>query len=256
VNDSSVENLESEAEYHKRAFQDLFQILVDDVSQDGLKGKLIADIGSGFGHWLDFLRDNGVSSFGVEPVEEGVTFTREKGLNAFQVGIEELQLSPGGKIDIVTMLNVLEHLRNPLKTLIDLRAGWLVDEGRILIRVPNDFNILQLAANEIHNLNSWWVAPPRHINYFSVESLSHVLDLAGYNVLSVTSTFPLEMFLLMGEVYVGDQVVGKTCHRKRVQFEQSLEAVGQTEFRRRLYSQLANLGIGREIIVLAQAKPM
>ena len=256
VNDSSIENHETEAEYHRRAFQDLLQVLIDDMPLNELKKKSIADIGSGFGHWLGFLRDNGVNGFGVEPVEEGVIFTRNQGLQSYQVGIEQLQQSPGGKIDLVTMLNVLEHLRDPLKSLIDLRTGWLVDSGRILIRVPNDFNTLQTAANEIHDLNSWWIAPPRHINYFSVESLSHLLDLAGYNVLSVTSTFPLEIFLLMGDVYVGDQILGKTCHRKRVQFERSLEVTGHTEFRRQIYSQLANLGIGREIVILAQAKSM
>ena len=36
------------------------------------------------------------------------------------------------------------------------------------------------------------------------------------------ASFPLEMFLLFGENYVKDPATGKTCHKKRVAFEQNL----------------------------------
>jgi len=58
----------------------------------------------------------------------------------------------------------------------------------------------------------------------------------------------------MGDVYVGDPVLGKVCHRKRVRFERTLEAANATDLRRRWYRSLAELGLGREIIVLARRR--
>ena len=255
VNDSSLENLEEEAEFHRRAYEDHFRLLDTWVNlHRPLSHCRVADIGSGFGHWLAFLREKGVSGYGVEPVESGVEFTRSMGIETYQLGVEDMTAPPGGAVDVVTMINVLEHLRDPFAALVGFRENWLKPGGWILIRVPNDFNDFQVAANELHDLGEWWVAAPRHINYFSHVTLRALLDHAGYETVASTSTFPLEMFLLMGDIYVGDPAVGKDCHRKRVLFERSLELAGHTEARSRLYEALASAGLGREVVLLAQAR--
>lgn len=253
VNDSSVENMEQEAEYHQRSYQDFVEIISDYLPEGMDMRPRLVDIGSGYGHFLKFANQRNFDVFGIEPVTEGIEFQREHGIECAQAEIEELGESPLGPVDVVAMINVLEHLRNPAAVLSHLRAHWLKPGGLVLLRVPNDFNVLQLAASEIHNLDQWWVAPPRHINYFNHGSLSRLLENLGFEVLSRTSTFPLEFFLLMGDVYVGNGVLGKTCHRKRVEFERSLETAGYSPFRRELYKLFGSLGIGREIVLLAKA---
>jgi len=117
--------------------------------------------------------------------------------------------------------------------------------------VPNDYNDFQLAGNEEHKLGHWWVCPPKHLNYFSATSLRSLLERCGYTVRKCVASFPLEMFLLFGDVYVGDQELGKKCHLARVRFETALRKCGKIDKLRRFYEALASLDIGRQVVAFA-----
>ncbi len=117
--------------------------------------------------------------------------------------------------------------------------------------MPNEFNDFQLAADAEFNLGSWWVCPPQHVNYFSATSLSSLLEKCGYAIYRRESSFPLEMFLTMGDVYVGNPELGRTCHEKRVYFEHVLRKHGKGEKLARFYQALADLDPGRQVIVYA-----
>lgn len=257
INDSSRENMEEEAEYHRRSYEDLEALIRRNIPISGgrLNDLSVADVGCGFGYFLRFLTERGARCYGVEPVKEGVDHCGSMGIEAFCQPIEALENPPNGKrVDLVTMVNVLEHLREPARIFKDLRANWLREEGYVLVRVPNEFNAWQTIADRAFDLKQWWVVPPQHINYFDRDSLNRLFSQCGYDVVDVTATFPLEMFLLMGDVYVGDPVLGKACHRKRVAFERRLDAANATDLRHRFYRSLAELGLGRELVVLAKAR--
>jgi SAM-dependent methyltransferase len=257
VNDSGLDNMREEADYHRRSYADLLEIVRHGVLGSGREpdSVTVADVGCGFGYWLKYLAEHGLKGYGVEPVQEGINHCRSLGLEGYCVPIEALTRPPqAGRVALVTMINVLEHLREPADILKAFRASWLEPGGYVLLRVPNEFNPLQVTADRLHGLNQWWVVPPQHINYFSRESLLALLAACGYDMVDTMGTFPLEMFLLMNEVYVGDPKVGKQIHRKRVAFEQHLDAANLAGFRRQLYRHFAELGIGREIIVLAKAR--
>lgn len=253
INDSGQENLAEEAEYHRRAYDDLAALIEAHLGR--IAGLRLADVGCGYGHFLHYMTGRGANGYGVEPVEEGVAYARGLGLAAHCLPIEALATPPEAeRVDLVTMVNVLEHLREPATILADFARHWLVDGGHLLLRVPNDFNRWQTIADAAHGLKQWWVVPPQHINYFDRDALTTLLARTGFDIVEVTATFPLELFLLMGDVYVGDPVLGKACHRKRVAFERTLEAANATDLRRRWYRSLAELGLGREIIVLARRR--
>lgn len=256
-NNSSLENMIQEGEFHRRSYYDLLAILETQCasSNRGLKSLKVVDVGCGYGYWLKFLNERGIVGYGIEPVDEGVDHCRSMGLEAYTVQIEDLDAPPVKvDVDIVSMLNVLEHLREPANVLRSFAKNWLSPGGLLLLRVPNDFNPLQMAANQVHDLNKWWVHPPAHINYFSPQSLASLVEQCGFDVCAVTGSFPLEIFLLMNDVYVGSDSIGKACHAKRVAFERNLEATGQTDLRRKIYSELIKLGIGRDIVLLARRK--
>jgi hypothetical protein len=71
-----------------------------------------------------------------------------------------------------------------------------------------------------------------------------------FEVIYAQSDFPMELFLLMGDNYVDNSVVGEQCHRKRIDFEVSIPA----ELRRRIYRALAEAGLGRDILMLAKTR--
>jgi SAM-dependent methyltransferase len=253
-NDSGLENMREEAEYHARAYADLLAMIEGGVAGRNLNTITVADVGCGFGYWLKFLADHGVKGYGVEPVQEGIDFCKTLGLEGYCVPIESLAKPPcAGRVSLVTMINVLEHLREPATVLKAFREQWLEQDGYVLIRVPNEYNVFQVTADRLYDLNQWWVVPPQHINYFTRGSLHLLLQASGYEVVETSATFPLELFLLMGDVYVGNPALGKTIHHKRVAFERNLDQADLTDFRRKLYRQFSELGIGREILVLARA---
>jgi predicted SAM-dependent methyltransferase len=149
---------------------------------------------------------------------------------------------------------VLEHLRYPAETLLNIKKQLLKPDGLLIIDVPNEFNDFQTVGNAAFNLNEWWVCVPNHINYFSVSSISHLLDICGYDVKYCEASFPLEIFLLMGDVYVGDSELGNKCHQKRIQFEYLMKKHGKTEKLSLFYQALAELNLGRQVIVYASPR--
>jgi hypothetical protein len=100
----------------------------------------------------------------------------------------------------------------------------------------------------------WWLAPPHHLNYFDFDSLQGLLSRLGLDVLEAMTSFPMELFLLMGEDYVGNDELGRACHARRKKFDLSLESAGLGAVRRRLYGALAKAGLGREAIIVARKK--
>jgi SAM-dependent methyltransferase len=207
----------------------------------------LLDVGCSGGLLLEYATANGWDAEGIEPSTEAVAEARSRGLAVHRGLYEEVSLPPHS-FDVVHCKLVAEHLPRPRDFL-----GWarsLLRRGGIVsIHVPNDFNVLQLAARDALGKDDWWIAPPFHINYFKFESLEKLLYSEGAVELTRDATFPVEWFLLMGEDYVGDEERGASVHRRRMNFETRLEAVG---LRRELHRHLAAQGLGREAIVHAK----
>ncbi len=78
-----------------------------------------------------------------------------------------------GHYDLVTCSHVIEHIADPLATLLELKA-LLVENGHIYIEVPSEI---------------WTKAPPNidpvtHINFFTTDSLRTLLSEAGLEVVN------------------------------------------------------------------------
>ena len=48
----------------------------------------------------------------------------------------------------------------------------------------------------------WWIVPLEHINYFRVNDINKIFDKKKFKLKYLNTTFPIEMFLLMGDNYV------------------------------------------------------
>jgi 2-polyprenyl-3-methyl-5-hydroxy-6-metoxy-1,4-benzoquinol methylase len=248
-NDSSYEVQLDEKEFFEAHWENHYQKIVKFFRRT--KDISLFDMGCGFGLALKYYREKGLKVAGMDPAPEAVTYAKKNNLDVHLAGIEDISFIGSKRFDVVTLFNVLEHLRQPADTLQNIRNKMLNDNGLLVIDVPNDFNDFQDVANSEFNLGQWWFCPPNHINYFSATSLKNLLEDSGYKVYEMESSFPLEIFLLMGDVYIGNESLGKICHNKRVKFEQLMKKHGKGEKLRLLYQSLAQLDLGRQIVAYA-----
>lgn len=219
----------------------------------------LLDVGSSGGFLLDHFRGHGWQTFGIEPSGHAARYARERfGLEVFCGELLDFDLDTdrdwreagGVAFDAIHCAQVLEHVLDP-EACIARMAEWLAPRGVVFIEVPNDFNVLQQTARAKLGKPAWWVAPDHHLNYFDAESLSGLLARHGLVELDRIASFPIEMFLLMGEDYVGHPDVGRACHARRMAFERALLDAGRQAELADLYRALARAGIGRTIGILA-----
>ncbi len=249
-NDSSLEVQLNDREFYEGNWENIFQNINEILGNPNNELNLL-DVGCGWAQALLYFRDKGINCYGFDPVPEAVKYGLEKGLNIKLAGMESMDVFNGKQFDVVTLINVLEHLADPVKVLEQLKNKVLNQDGILIIDVPNEFNAFQMAGRELHNLDEWWIAPPAHLNYFSKDSLKNLLEGTGYQVKIAESSFPLEMFLLFGDCYVGNGKLGKECHRKRVSFETNMRSLGYGKELNQFYQSLAKLNLGRQITVYA-----
>jgi 2-polyprenyl-3-methyl-5-hydroxy-6-metoxy-1,4-benzoquinol methylase len=97
------------------------------------------------------MSNKGWKTYGIEPSQESYKVAKRSGINVFCGTLEEfLAKNPSQKsnFDVVTMLNVLEHVRNPIETLKQAKELLRKFTGVIVIMVPNDFSKLQMYADK------------------------------------------------------------------------------------------------------------
>jgi SAM-dependent methyltransferase len=158
-----------------------------------------------------------------------------------------------GTFDAVLLVHVLEHLPEP-ERMLQLVRRLLKPGGIFFCEVPNDFNPLQEAAVSACGLKPWWIALPDHLNYFSISSLASFIEGHGFEVLLRTTDFPVEMFLLWGDVYIGNPEAGRQMHEKRCRFEEAMRRAGKEEVLRGWYERTAELNVGRQAIVCGRRR--
>jgi SAM-dependent methyltransferase len=196
-------------------------------------------------------KERGWDTFGIEPSAQAAAHSRELGLNIVEDFLSAKNAKSLGKFDIVHMSNVLEHVPNPKEMLL-LAHSLLEDSGLICVTVPNDYNPLQSVLVSTCNYEPWWVSPPHHINYFNYDSLSDLFNKCGFDIVNCEATFPIDMFLLMGVNYIGNDEQGRKCHEMRKKFEINIYNSTNRYLIKDLYKSFAGLKIGREVVLVGK----
>jgi SAM-dependent methyltransferase len=216
----------------------------------GPSRRRILDIGCGPGFFLKTAQTRGWQAKGIEPSRQAAAHARGLGIDVVE-GFFSAESAEGlGRFDAIHLNNVLEHVPDPTG-LIGCARAILEPGGILCINVPNDFSPFQIAGRAAAGRHEWWLAPPHHLNYFDFDSAAALLERAGFAVVERTTSFPMELFLMMGEDYIGNDAVGRACHAKRKRFDLALEAADLSETRRAFYRALASAGIGREAVLIA-----
>lgn len=226
-----------------------------DRYEDLLPGsrRRILDVGSGPGFFLLHGKQRGWSVMGIEPSRQAAAHARGLGVEIVNEFLGRNTAPRLGAFDVIHMHEVLEHLPAP-GDMLDLCGEMLGPGGLLNIVAPNDYNPIQNLLREHFGYQPWWLAPPAHLNYFTPASLRGLVERAGFEVVHLTTTFPIDVFLLMGDDYVGNDEVGRAAHGRRKRLEQALEKGGLGQLKRDLYQAFCRAGVGREIDILARRR--
>ena len=156
--------------------RELFGWIADAMGGYVLRGKKLLEVGANVGLFLAVAAERGWDVRGIEPSKWAV----QEGVRRFEVPlrqgvIEELD-EPRGSADVIVMLDVLEHLGDPLDALRRLRSV-IDDEGLLVL---STVNLGGVHARLRDGDWPWFIRS--HLHYFSPETTHAMLALAGFKM--------------------------------------------------------------------------
>ncbi len=221
----------------------------------GASGRIL-DIGCGPGFFMNEAQKQGWESTGMEPSKKSSEYASNTlGLNVHNVSIESMTDCnfTENYFDVIYSHGVLEHMRQP-DLFFSNAKKYLKNGGLIFYSVANDFSLIQKVMLEHNNMDPWWVVPPEHLNYFDKLSAERIAKKNGFDIISGTSTFPIDIFLLMGENYIMDKSLGPIAHNKIEKFEESILNSTNKNLLSDMYKKFYEIGIGRQLEIIARNK--
>ena len=158
------------------------------------KSGRIADIGAGFGLFLEELRKvwpDAVMS-AIEPSSRMAKICREKNIHVIQTMLEDIVAS-SDSFDMITMFELFEHLIDPeyfMKKVYEL----LRDDGVLIITTLNglgfDIQLLWDASKSIF--------PPHHLNFFNPRSIKILFERVGFTEITTATPGELDWDIIEG----------------------------------------------------------
>lgn len=145
------------------------------------RGKLF-DIGCATGVFMIVARKLGFDVFGMEASESAVKIAREKFSLRVATASTFEELPPDFRIsyDIITALEVLEHVSEPIKFLRDI-FSLLHDNGILILSCPPYYKFENTARG--YRKYKWWYNdyPPNHVTRWKPWTLHHALKKVGFS---------------------------------------------------------------------------
>ncbi len=140
------------------------------------QGKLI-EIGSGFGHLLNFFKQDGWDVMGIEPLKGGCLFSEsEFGIKAIPKTLEEASLNENS-VDVVLMMHVIEHVSDPSSTFKEVYR-ILKPGGIFILETPRyDTFMFKMFAKRERSLSC-----NGHIYFFTTHTLKKMATNAALTV--------------------------------------------------------------------------
>ena len=143
-------------------------------------GRLV-EVGASVGYFLNAARAD-FDVTGLDPSRWACGISRERfKLSMFEGPAAGLARFESGSLDVVVMIDVIEHLADPPEAV--AAAARALKPGGLLYLVTPD--IASLSARLLGRY--WWGLRPAHIHYFSRASLSRMLGAAGFETVRTAS---------------------------------------------------------------------
>jgi 2-polyprenyl-3-methyl-5-hydroxy-6-metoxy-1,4-benzoquinol methylase len=153
------------------------------ISPDAQNGVRVLDAGCGGGEFLEFFAKQDYNVYGVDVAEEAVHRASRRCTTAsVQVGsLEEVLPFASGFFDVIWCSEVLEHLFDVRAALLEV-SRLVKDYGLFVLTTPYHGFCKNLAICLLRFEEHFDVLGP-HIRFFTKQSLSACLTLAGFEIL-------------------------------------------------------------------------
>lgn len=148
-----------------------FRKRVEEFSRLGYSRGTVLDLGCAYGYFMKECQKAGYKTIGVDVSKKASS--KAKKLTSAQVyslelGSQNLPLS-SRSVDIISMFNTLEHIWNYPQVLFESRRV-LKPNGMLYIYIPTEPR---------------WLTDKTHVNYFTLSTLQYVLDIFGFDILTM-----------------------------------------------------------------------
>jgi len=131
------------------------------------------DVGSSFGGFLERARKFGFRPFGIEISPYSAEFCRKRNIETFQGEFLD-SVYPENFFDVITMIEVIEHLDRPNEVFQKLYS--LLKKGGLLVIQTANFEGYQAASAK----SSYHYYLPGHLYYYSETNLKKILTKNGF----------------------------------------------------------------------------
>lgn len=146
-------------------------------------GRHLLDIGCGSGVLLEEARRLGFVAHGLDHSAVNVAAARAKGFAVQHAAAETLEAEQA--YDVVTMLDIVEHLADPVDVL-RRAARALVPGGALVVYTPNHRAVIVALARVLHALRVRYpvreIFGRNHVAFFDDRTLPEALRRAGLEV--------------------------------------------------------------------------
>jgi 2-polyprenyl-3-methyl-5-hydroxy-6-metoxy-1,4-benzoquinol methylase len=163
----------------KRLLRHTKQIVADieRYLDNGSRKIRLLDVGCSSGAFVAAAQSLGIEAEGVEPSSAPAKTARESGLKVYQGLLEELNL-PSSSYDVITLFEVIEHLKEPLSLLKECHR-ILREGGLLVIRTGNTDS-----WSAHYQKGSWEYfsieAHGGHVSFFNPASVGKLAERSGF----------------------------------------------------------------------------
>jgi SAM-dependent methyltransferase len=177
-----------------------------------IAGGRLLDVGCAYGFFLQEARAH-FDVAGIEVAQDAVEHCRRNELHVLPGVADKDNLQRLGKMDVITLLDVIEHVPDPAATL-SLCAAHL-NPGGMLMLTTGDFHSLVARLSGRH-----WrlMTPPQHLWFFTPESMKRLAQGSGLAFESLDrpwKTVPVALIAFQLKRMAGF-TPGKPAHASRV----------------------------------------
>ena len=153
-------------------------------SKLSLQGKLnILDVGCAKGNLFHMLPKENINYTGIEPFKEDYLDAKNYGIRVIHANAEDGIAKVEKNFDVVVFADVLEHLTNPEKILLQTKS-ILTKTGHVIISVPNiaHFSTRLLLLFGRWNYTDRGILDRTHLKFFTRRSLIQLMENYGYEI--------------------------------------------------------------------------